>query len=108
MKYNGSSEIRHIIEFLSKEFGPEKIKDAIKRPLELKVALHYGCHLIKPSKERDLGTVERLVEQSINLYKMLKKETRQHKKLIRYLHVETAQYGKIGNLFNVFADGVKE
>ncbi|MCG7850069.1 MAG: CoB--CoM heterodisulfide reductase subunit B [ANME-2 cluster archaeon] len=61
MKYNGSAEIRHIIEFLSKEFGPEKIKDAIKRPLDLKVALHYGCHLIKPSKERDLGTVEKPV-----------------------------------------------
>ncbi|MCL7475287.1 MAG: CoB--CoM heterodisulfide reductase subunit B [ANME-2 cluster archaeon] len=58
MKYNGSVEVRHIIEFLSKEIGPGTIKDAIKHPLDLKVALHYGCHLIKPSKERDLGTVE--------------------------------------------------
>lgn len=58
MKYSGSAEVRHIIEFLSKEIGVEKIKDAVKHPLDLKVALHYGCHLIKPSKERDLGTVE--------------------------------------------------
>ncbi|MDF1532436.1 MAG: CoB--CoM heterodisulfide reductase iron-sulfur subunit A family protein [ANME-2 cluster archaeon] len=52
-------------------------------------------------------TDERLVERSNNLYKMLKKETRQHKKPIRYSHVETAQYEKMGNLFNVFAQGVK-
>ncbi|MCL7412604.1 MAG: CoB--CoM heterodisulfide reductase subunit B [ANME-2 cluster archaeon] len=58
MKYNGSVEVRHIIEFLSREIGPAKVKDAIKHPLDLKVALHYGCHLIKPSKQRDLGTVE--------------------------------------------------
>ncbi|MCL7415211.1 MAG: CoB--CoM heterodisulfide reductase subunit B [ANME-2 cluster archaeon] len=58
MKYKGSAEVRHIIEFLSKEIGPEKIHDAVQHPLDLKVALHYGCHLIKPSKERDLGTVE--------------------------------------------------
>ena len=39
-------------------------------------------------------TDERLVGWSNNLYKMLKKET--------------AQYEKMGNLFNVFAEGVKE
>jgi heterodisulfide reductase subunit A len=53
-------------------------------------------------------TDERLVERSNNLYKMFKKETRQHKKPIRYSHVETAQYEKMGKLFNVFADGLKE
>ena len=53
-------------------------------------------------------TDERLVERSNNLYKMLKRETRQHKKPIRYSHVETAQYEKMGKLFNVFVEGVKE
>lgn len=53
-------------------------------------------------------TDERLVERSNDLYKMLKKETRAHKKPIRYSHVETAQYEKMGNLFNVFAQGIKE
>ena len=52
-------------------------------------------------------TDERLVERSNNLYKMFKKETRQHKKPIRYSHVETAQYDKMGNLFNVFVESVK-
>ena len=41
-------------------------------------------------------TDERLVEQSNNPYEMLKKETRQHKKPIRYSHVETSQYENMG------------
>ncbi len=52
MEFKGTIEVRHIIEFLHKEFGPEKLKNYITTPLDLKVALHYGCHLIKPSKER--------------------------------------------------------
>jgi heterodisulfide reductase subunit B len=58
MKFKGISEVRHIVEFLTREVGPQAIKDKIKKPLDLKVAVHYGCHLIKPSKERELGTVE--------------------------------------------------
>ncbi|MCG7848582.1 MAG: hypothetical protein MIO93_05310 [ANME-2 cluster archaeon] len=53
-------------------------------------------------------TDERLVERSNNLYKVLKKETRQHKKPIRYSYVETAHFEKMGKLFNVFAQGVME
>ena len=53
-------------------------------------------------------TDEKLVDKSKALYKMLKKETRTHKKPIRYSHVETAQYEKMGNLFNVFAEQVKD
>lgn len=58
MEFKGTAEVRHIIEFLRREFGPEKLKDYITTPLDLKVALHYGCHLIKPSKDRNLGETE--------------------------------------------------
>jgi heterodisulfide reductase subunit B len=58
MEFKGTVEVRHIIEFLYKEFGPEKLKNYITRPLDLKVALHYGCHMIKPSKDRNLGETE--------------------------------------------------
>jgi heterodisulfide reductase subunit B len=58
MEFKGTIEVRHIIEFLHKEFGPEKLKNYITTPLDLKVALHYGCHLIKPSKERGFGDAE--------------------------------------------------
>lgn len=57
-KYEGTVDVRHIVEFLYNELGPEKIKEMVVKPLDLKVALHYGCHLVKPSKERQLGSVE--------------------------------------------------
>ncbi|WP_135606497.1 CoB--CoM heterodisulfide reductase subunit B [Methanococcoides sp. NM1] len=55
----GSHDVRHITEFLHKEVGPGKIRDVISRPLELRVAVHYGCHLLKPSKGRVGSSVER-------------------------------------------------
>ncbi len=51
-------------------------------------------------------TDERLVERSKVSYNMLKKDIRQHKKPIRYSHVETAQYEKLGILLDVFAEVV--
>ncbi|MCQ1534173.1 CoB--CoM heterodisulfide reductase subunit B [Methanosarcina sp. KYL-1] len=58
MEYLGTVEVRHIIELLYTEMGPEKLKSCVTTPLDLKVALHYGCHLVKPTKERKLGESE--------------------------------------------------
>ena len=57
-EFKGTIEVRHIIEYLSQEVGAEKIKAAVSIPMDLNVALHYGCHLVKPSKERHLGSTE--------------------------------------------------
>jgi heterodisulfide reductase subunit B len=57
-EFKGTQDVRHIIEYLYQEVGPEKIKEAVTNPLDLKVAVHYGCHLVKPSKERHLGSAE--------------------------------------------------
>ncbi|MGP8337147.1 MAG: CoB--CoM heterodisulfide reductase subunit B [Methanosarcinaceae archaeon] len=56
--FKGTQDVRHIIEYLFLEVGIEKIKKAVTNPLDLKVAVHYGCHLVKPSKERHLGSAE--------------------------------------------------
>ncbi len=48
-------------------------------------------------------TDEKLASRSDELYKKLKKETRKHKKPLRYSHIETAQYEKLTDLLNVFA-----
>jgi heterodisulfide reductase subunit A len=48
-------------------------------------------------------TDEKLASRSDELYKTLKKETRKHKKPLRYSHIETAQYEKLTDLLNVFA-----
>lgn len=60
-KFNGTIDVRHIIEFLHTEIGTEKLSREIEKPFELNVAIHYGCHLMKPTKDRKLGSFERPV-----------------------------------------------
>ncbi len=57
-EFRGTQDVRHIIEYLYKDIGVEKVKEAVTNPVNLKVAVHYGCHLIKPSTERNLGSAE--------------------------------------------------
>ncbi len=54
-EYQGTVEVRHIIEFLYRDIGAEKLGRAIEGPLEIRAAVHYGCHLMKPTKDRKLG-----------------------------------------------------
>lgn len=55
-KFKGTVKIRHIVDILYNEIGPEKIRNKTKygrkQPLNLKLAVHYGCHLIKPGEIR--------------------------------------------------------
>ena len=57
-EYHGTVRVRHIIEFLHKEIGAGNLNKLIEKPLELRVAVHYGCHLLKPTKDRKLGSPE--------------------------------------------------
>lgn len=56
--YKGNIEVRHIIEFLYKDIGAKNLSKFIEKPLEIKAAVHYGCHLLKPAKDRKLGSFE--------------------------------------------------
>jgi len=50
-EYKGKTRVRHVVTLLRDEIGFEKIRESVVRPLEgLKVAIHYGCHLLKPSR----------------------------------------------------------
>lgn len=50
-EYKGTTKIRHIVTLMRDVVGYEAIKDSVIRPLEgVKMAIHYGCHLLKPSK----------------------------------------------------------
>jgi heterodisulfide reductase subunit B len=43
--------VRHAVTVLRDDFGLERITETVSRPLDgLKVAVHYGCHLLKPSR----------------------------------------------------------
>jgi len=49
-KYSGDVEVKHLYHLLSGDVGPKKIREAVVKPLTgLKVAVHYGCHLLDPS-----------------------------------------------------------
>jgi len=50
-QYAGTSRVRHVVTVLRDVAGHEAIRKSVVRPLEgLKVAIHYGCHLLKPSR----------------------------------------------------------
>nr|MDO8114173.1 heterodisulfide reductase-related iron-sulfur binding cluster [Candidatus Sigynarchaeota archaeon] len=53
LQFNDTIDVFHLVDYFWKI--KENIKDNVKSPLEdLKVAVHYGCHLIRPSREIQL------------------------------------------------------
>ncbi|KXS43483.1 MAG: CoB/CoM heterodisulfide reductase subunit B [Methanolobus sp. T82-4] len=58
-EFKGNVEVRHIIEYLYKDVGIDNIRSHLDKTLDLRVAVHYGCHLLKPSRSRGLGAFER-------------------------------------------------
>ncbi|OGU56481.1 MAG: hypothetical protein A2V66_05805 [Ignavibacteria bacterium RBG_13_36_8] len=49
-EYKGTAKVRHIVAILRDDIGMDKITASVKRPLKnVMVAIHYGCHLLKPS-----------------------------------------------------------
>lgn len=50
-EYRGTSRVRHIATLVRDEVGYEAVRQSVVRPLAgLRVAVHYGCHLLKPSR----------------------------------------------------------
>jgi heterodisulfide reductase subunit B len=48
-RYDGTVRTRHLITVLRDDVGEEAVKRSVTRPLTgLRVAVHYGCHLLKP------------------------------------------------------------
>ncbi len=62
------NKIRHYAEFLFRDVGLEKIREKVKKFLPLRVAVHYGCHLVRSSTYRNVDSpenpvmIDRLVE----------------------------------------------
>ncbi|MFQ6050834.1 MAG: CoB--CoM heterodisulfide reductase subunit B [Candidatus Hydrothermarchaeota archaeon] len=67
--YKGKTEIKHLVELLYDDVGIERIRDSIKRPLNgIKIAPHYGCHILRPSIFLDVDNPEkpRKLDELIN------------------------------------------
>ncbi len=61
MQFKGTIDVWHLAELYYDEkiCGVQKIKDSVTTPLTgAKIAAHYGCHLMKPQKERHFGDTE--------------------------------------------------
>ncbi|MFQ6063952.1 MAG: CoB--CoM heterodisulfide reductase iron-sulfur subunit B family protein [Candidatus Bathyarchaeia archaeon] len=51
MEFRGTTTVKHLIHVLAEDVGFEKIKETVKKPLNpLKVAVHTGCHVMRPVK----------------------------------------------------------
>jgi heterodisulfide reductase subunit B2 len=49
--YRGTTSVRHVATLMRDVVGYDAIRASVVRPLTgLKVAIHYGCHLLKPSR----------------------------------------------------------
>jgi len=54
LEYKGDTKVRHFVRVLYEEVEPKEIKKYFKRDLgDLKIAVHYGCHYLKPSEIYD-------------------------------------------------------
>lgn len=67
-EFKGDIKVRHFAEILYNDVGLDKLSEAVTKPLNLNVAVHYGCHFLKPSAEigiddpRDPTILDELVE----------------------------------------------
>lgn len=51
--YKGNLEPKHVVQALYLDMGIEYLKDFVKYKFsDLKVGVHYGCHILKPSDKR--------------------------------------------------------
>ncbi|MHA1769755.1 MAG: CoB--CoM heterodisulfide reductase subunit B [Candidatus Thorarchaeota archaeon] len=51
-------EVKHIAQVLGFDVGPRGIAEKIKRKANLKVAVHYGCHFLRPFNEKQIDDPE--------------------------------------------------
>ena len=50
-EFKGTTNVKHLAQILRDDVGFEKISSLIEKPLDLNVAVHYGCHFLKPTDE---------------------------------------------------------
>jgi heterodisulfide reductase subunit B len=50
-EYKGTTKVEHAVVLIRDQLGIDRVRESVVRPLDgLKVAIHYGCHLLKPSQ----------------------------------------------------------
>ncbi|MCQ2972456.1 MAG: CoB--CoM heterodisulfide reductase subunit B [archaeon] len=62
-EWKGTTNVKHFAQILRDDVGFEKLASIIEKPLNLNVAVHYGCHFLKPTKT--IGIEEQAENPSI-------------------------------------------
>ena len=58
-EYKGTTEVHHAIVLLRDVIGLDRLKEKVTKPMkDVNVAIHYGCHFLKPSEVRGHGSSE--------------------------------------------------
>lgn len=58
-EYNGTTKVRHLAEVLYREIGLDEIRSKTVNGQKLNIAVHYGCHFLKPSDIHHIDDPER-------------------------------------------------
>jgi heterodisulfide reductase subunit B len=58
-EYKGTTQVHHSIVVLHDVIGLDRLKEKVTKPMkDVNVAIHYGCHFLKPSEVRGHGSSE--------------------------------------------------
>ncbi|MEM1550690.1 MAG: heterodisulfide reductase-related iron-sulfur binding cluster [Candidatus Bathyarchaeia archaeon] len=64
-EYKGNINVKHAIEVLYEDVGPDNIKSLIVRPQKIRVALHYGCHLYREYGSTDIMRKPKMMREVV-------------------------------------------
>lgn len=62
-EFKGTINVKHFAQILRDDVGFEQLASLVEKPLDLNVAVHYGCHFLKPTEE--IGIEEQAENPSI-------------------------------------------
>lgn len=55
LEFKGNINVKHLAKILIEDVGEEKLGNSIKKKFNgMKAAVHYGCHILMPSKDLDV------------------------------------------------------